>query len=266
MFDIHRVRTIIRKEWAEVFKNRVVLFTITLLPLLFTALPLIMLSVFGSNPNMSGGDSADVPAQFALACGNLPANDCMQIYLINEFLLLYLIMPVAIPITIAAYSIVGEKATHSLEPLLATPITTEELLTGKGLAAVIPAVGATYGAFILFLAVSPLTGISSAVWRYLAGPTWLLAILLVGPLMAVAAVTFAMFVSSRTSDPRVAEQVSAILVLPVMLVLFSQVAGLITINVPAVLIAAVVLLLIDVGLVAAGSRLFQRETILTRWK
>ena len=68
----------------------------------------------------------------------------MQIYLINEFLLLFMMMPLIIPITIAAYSIVGEKTTRSLEPLLATPITTAELLIGKGLAAAIPAIAATW--------------------------------------------------------------------------------------------------------------------------
>lgn len=266
MINFDRVRTIIQKEWAEMFKNRVVLFTIVLMPVLFTALPIIMLSVLGSSTAASGASASDMPAQFARTCVNMTANDCMQVYLVNEFLLLYLIMPVMIPITIAAYSIVGEKATHSLEPLLATPITTEELLLGKGLAAVIPGVVATIGGFAIFLLVLPLTGVSAAVRHYIAGPTWLLAILLVGPLMAVAAVNFAMFVSSRTTDPRVAEQVSAILILPVLLLLFSQVAGVITINVPSVLIAAVVLLLADIALVMAGSRLFQRETILTRWK
>jgi ABC-2 type transport system permease protein len=64
----------------------------------------------------------------------------------------------------------------------------------------------------------------------------------------------------------VAEQVSAILILPVLLVLFSQLAGFITINVPSVLIASVVLIAADVALIMAGTKLFQRETILTRWK
>jgi len=266
MINFKRVRTIINKEWAEMFKNRLVLFTIVLLPLVFTALPLVILFVIGPSTGSAGASSADVPAQFALACGNLPAADCMQIYLLNEFLLLYLMMPVIIPITIAAYSIVGEKTTHSLEPLLATPITTEELLLGKGLAAVIPGVIATVGAFALFLIIAPFSGISSAVRHYLLGPTWLLAILLVGPLLAVAAVNFAMFVSSRVSDPRVAEQVSSILILPVLILLFTQIAGVVTINVPSVLITAVVLVGADIALVFAGARLFQRETILTRWK
>ena len=37
---MNKIRTIIRKEWAEVFKNRMVIFTVAFLPLLMTAIPL----------------------------------------------------------------------------------------------------------------------------------------------------------------------------------------------------------------------------------
>jgi len=37
------IRTIIKKEWAEVFKNRTVFYTTLLLPLIFVTLPLVML-------------------------------------------------------------------------------------------------------------------------------------------------------------------------------------------------------------------------------
>ncbi len=266
MYNFSRVRTIIDKEWAEVFKNRVVLFTIILLPLIFTLLPLGMLGFFGSNAAMQGGDSADVPATFAMTCGNLPMMDCVKIFMVNEFMLLYLMMPIMIPITIAAYGIVGEKTTHSLEPLLATPITTEELLFGKGLSAVIPAVIATWGCFLIFLLAVPLTGVSKEVMAYIASPTWILAIFLIGPLMAILAVNFAIFVSSRAADPRVAEQISAVLVMPVMLVLFGQLAGFIVLNVQLILITAVVLVLVDFAMIRLAAHLFRRETILTRWK
>ena len=266
MFKLSRVKTIIDKEWAEVFKNRVVLFTIVLMPVIFTLMPLGLLYFFGHNAAMQGGDSADVPAQFMMTCGSLPMMDCVQIFMVNEFMLLYLMMPIMIPIAIAAYSIVGEKTTHSLEPLLATPITTEELLAGKGLSAVIPAVIATWGCFIFFLIVVPLTGVSKDVMSYIAGPTWLLAIFLVGPLMAVMAVIFAIFISSRTADPRVAEQISAVLILPVMLVLFGQLAGIIILNVQLILITAAVLVLVDIAMIRLAARLFRRETILTGWK
>jgi len=175
-------------------------------------------------------------------------------------------MPVIIPITIAAYSIVGEKTTRSLEPLLATPISTAELLAGKSLAAAIPAIVATLAAFGLFLLALPIIGVSAGVRAYIAGPTWLLAILVVGPLMSIVAVNFALYVSSRVNDPRVAEQVSTVVIIPIMAVLFAQLAGLIIINVTFMIIAIVVLAAVDVGMFYLGTSIFERETILTRWK
>jgi ABC-2 type transport system permease protein len=261
---IGRIRTIIDKEWAEVFKNRMVIFTITFMPLLFTIMPLGVL--FFTHNSATSGSSSDMPAQFSAACGLLPAQDCLQIYMVNQFLLLYMIMPLMIPITIAAYSIVGEKTTRSLEPLLATPITTFELLAGKNLAATIPAALATWGCFAIFLLLMPLTQASPAVQAYVLGPTWMLAIMAIGPLMSILAVNFAIFISSRVNDPRVAEQLSAVILLPLLVVMFGQIAGLILINIQLIMISIVVLIILDVAALYAGAAIFQRENILTRWK
>lgn len=260
------ITTIIDKEWAEVFKNKMVLFTVLLMPLVFTLMPLGILFAMGST-GATGGESTDMPASFAEICGtNMSAGDCLNVYMINEFMLLYMMMPLAIPVAIAAYSIVGEKTTRSLEPLLATPISTAELLLGKGLAAVIPAIVATWVCFIIFLLLVPLTGISEAVRAYVSGPTWLLAVFIIGPLMAVAATVVAVIVSSRVSDPRAAEQISMVIIVPLLGVLFGQLAGVIILNVPFMLVTIGVLVLVDAVLVAIGVELFQRETILTRWK
>jgi len=262
---IERIRTIIDKEWAEVFKNRMVLFTIALLPIIFTILPLV--SLYLTRPgSTSAGDMTEMPAGFSKACGLMSSQDCLQVFMVNQFLLLFMIMPLMIPITIAAYSIVGEKTTRSLEPLLATPITTFELLAGKNLAASIPAIIATYACFGIFLLAMPLAGASRAVQAYILGPTWLLAILAVGPLIAILAVNFAIIVSSRVSDPRVAEQISAVLIVPLVGVMLGQMAGVILINTQLMLATIIVLFVLDIAFVFIGSSLFQREYILTRWK
>lgn len=262
---LHHIRTIVDKEWAEIFKNRMVIFTIVLLPLLFTALPLVMLSAMG--PSLSGAsDVADVPELFGASCANMTGNDCMQAYLLTQFLIMFMMMPVIIPVTIAAYSIVGEKTTRSLEPLLATPIRTEELLAGKALAAALPAVGATYLSYLIFYLLIPLTGASQTVRQFVVSPTWLVGILVIGPLMAIASVNFAVMVSSRVNDPRVAEQLSAVLIVPVLGLLFGQLAGVLVINLRLMAFTSVAMVAIDVALIYAGARLFQRESILTRWK
>jgi len=262
--DFSRIQTIVDKEWAEVFKNRIVLFTIVLMPLIFTALPLgILYSTRGSAAN---GDVTDMPPQFFEVCGNIPPGDCLQIYLLNQFMVLFMLMPLIIPVAIAAYSIVGEKTTRSLEPLLATPITTEELLTAKSLAAAIPAIAATWGCFLIFLILAPIVGARPTVFAGILNPVWLLAIFVAGPLMALLAVNIAIIVSSRVNDPRVAEQIAAVVVVPILGLIFGQVAGVIVLNVQFMVMAIGGLAVIDAALIYVGARLFQRETILTKWK
>jgi ABC-2 type transport system permease protein len=263
--SLDRIWTIVDKEWAEVFKNKVVLLTIGIMPLIFTILPLVVLSFFG-DPSLSGGDSTDMPAMFSAACTGMAPSDCLQVYMVNEFLILFMMMPLAIPIAIASYSIVGEKTTHSLEPLLATPVTTFELLSGKVLAAAIPAIIATWGSFAIFILLVPLTGVTPAVQAYIRGATWFLAVVVAGPLMSILATVFAVIVSSRVSDPRVAEQTSMILILPVLALMFGQIAGLIVVNVQLMVIVIILLIFLDLGMVYVGTRMFERETILTKWR
>lgn len=261
-----RVFTIMNKEWAEVFKNRMVVFTIAIMPIIFTFMPLGILYAIGSTGGMPEGAPADVPPAFLSSCEGLPGADCMQIFIMNQFLLMFMMMPLFIPTAIASYSIVGEKTTRSLEPLLATPITTTELLTGKAMAAALPAIVITWICFLVFMLLMPLAGATQGLMAYVRGPIWMIAVFVIGPLMAVAAVNLAVIVSSRVNDPRVAEQISGVLIVPLLGVLFGQMAGLVIINQSLMLTSILVMLLIDAALIYAGTNLFQRETILTRWK
>jgi ABC-2 type transport system permease protein len=263
---VEKIKTIIRKEWAEVFKNRMVLFTVAFLPLIMTAIPLgILLAVRGE----TGMDAAtsDMPEQFAAICPpGLGGGECFQVFMVSQFMIMFMIVPLTIPVTISAYSIVGEKTTRSLEPLLATPITTAELLVGKSLAAVIPAVIATDLAFVIFAVGAWLLVENPQLLVALLDARWLIAVFVVGPLMALLAVNFSVMVSSRVNDPRVAEQLSMVVIIPVLAVFFGQFAGLFILNRQLILISAFVLVLVDAMFIYIAVKLFQRETILTRWK
>jgi ABC-2 type transport system permease protein len=264
--NLQRIRTIIEKEWAEVFKNRLVLFTVGFMPLIFTVLPLgVLAATRGSSGDLSG-DVSELPQQFLAQCGSAPPAECFQIFIMNQFLLLFMVMPLIIPVSIAAYSVVGEKTTRSLEPLLATPISTGELLLAKGLAAAVPAVLATWVGYLVFVIGAPLVGAGPSAQASLVSPVWVLAILVVGPLASVMAVNFAIMVSSRLNDPRAAEQTAAVIIVPVLAVLFGQLGGIIVLNVGFVLGTIVLLIIIDIALVALAVRVFEREAILTRWK
>jgi ABC-2 type transport system permease protein len=263
---MHKIGVIVRKEWSEVFKNRMVLGTVVFMPLMLTALPLVLLGVMGAEGGLGDVSAADMPASYARLCEGLSGSECGQYFFVTEFMLLFMMMPLMIPVTIAAYSIVGEKSTRTLEPLLATPITTVELLAGKGLAAALPAIGATWLSFAVFALGARLLGLSSGLLAKLMDPMWLMAIFVVGPLLAVASVSLAVMISSRVNEPRVAEQLSGLVVLPLLALFFGQVSGLILLNTSLVLWMAIGLLALDAVLLAFAVQLFQRESILTRWK
>ena len=200
---------------------------------------------------------------FSVLCNNLTGEECVQYFVISQFILLFMILPLAIPITIASYSIIGEKTRRTLEPLLATPITTAELLIGKGAAAVIPGVIATWLAYLVLVIGAAWMGVGM---DSLLNPFWLIAVFVVGPLLALTGVSVAVIISSRTTDPRTAEQTSMPVTLPILLVFFAQVAGLILIDAQIVILIALVLIAVDVALLTVAVQLFQRENILTRWK
>ncbi len=261
-----KIWAITTKEWAEVFKNKYVLFTVAFLPLLMTAIPLGIIYGTRESSDFSSATS-DMPAQFSAMCpAGLGDGECFQIFLVSQFMLMFMIIPLAIPAAIASYSIVGEKVNRSLEPLLATPIKTIELLVGKTLAAIIPALIATWIGFAIFLIGTWMLIGNSAVLAAFVDLRWIIAIFIAGPLMALSAVTFSVIVSSRVNDPRIAEQVSMIIILPLLGIFFGQMAGLFVLNRQVIGYLVLALFLLDSFLVYLSVQLFQRETILTRWK
>jgi ABC-2 type transport system permease protein len=263
-----KIWILVRKEWAEVFRNRLVIFSVSFMPLIFSAIPLgILYSMRGMQ------DAGSVATEFNVAfeqlgamCGSLPELECTQFLILQQFMVLFLMLPAIIPVTIASYSIVGEKNTHTLEPLLATPISTDQLLAGKALAAAIPAIVATLVSFAIFATGTYFLAVSPAVALQLFGSLWLIGIFIVGPLLSLAGVSLAVMISSRVNDPRAAEQLSVVIILPVMAIFIGQLMGAVVLNQSFLLLIAAALVLIDAAFLFFATQLFQRENILTRWK
>jgi ABC-2 type transport system permease protein len=258
-----RVAAIIGKEWAETIRNRLLLATTCTLPVIFLILPLVTLYGVQTQPV----DSRDVARYVELApqYASLSGTEIMQIVMLNQFLLFFLLMPSIIPMTIAAYSIIGEKQSRTLEPLLATPATTGEILLGKVVAAVTPAVVLTWLSYGLFLVASYFI-VSPIVWLAAANQMWLLAMLAIGPLTAVFSVFLGVIISSRVNDTRVAQQIGGFLVLPIAGFAVAQTAGFVLFNLSGFAIAAAVLAIADVLAYLLAERIFQRDRILTKWR
>lgn len=260
------IRTIIAKEWVDVRQNKMVAYVVLLVPLLMTAIPIVVLYIFRTVP-ISAGDMEELSAMLAnpLFAG-MTAREAMQSVMATNMMLLFLIMPLMVPVTIASYSIVGEKMTRSLEPLLATPITTFNLLLGKSLAAAVPGIAATWFCYLIFVLAARLLVVSDRAFGVFTNAMWIIAMLVLAPLLTVLAVSIGVIVSSRVNDPRAAEQLGSLVILPFMALFIGSLSGLILLNTTTFWITSGIIAILDIGLVYIGVMLFQRETILTRWK
>jgi ABC-2 type transport system permease protein len=128
--------------------------------------------------------------------------------------LLYMLgIPALVPVMLASYAVVGERQEGTLEPVLTTPISREQLVLGKALAVFLPSVVIAYFVFAVFVAVVALfahPGVPSAIIR---GPDVLVQVIFT-PLIAGWAIWLGIAISTRVSDIRVAQQLSVLASLP----------------------------------------------------
>ena len=262
---MNTIATLLYKEWLEFKQQRMLMLGIVALPLLLTLMPIGVTFATGQAPPKNGGDDLLAAAQANPALAGMSAIELGQAFVGQTFSSIFLLMPLLMPSIIAAYSIVGEKTNRTLEPLLATPIKTWELLTGKILAALIPTVAISWLFGAIFIGGIAAVSVSQRVFAAIISPGWLTVLLLCTPLLGVIAIAAMVAISARVNDPRTAQQLSAWVVLPFLLFFFGQLTGLIVLGPLAALRAALALGLIAAAAVWAATRLFQREVILTKW-
>jgi ABC-2 type transport system permease protein len=166
---------------------------------------------------------------------------------------------------IAAHAVIGEKQARTLEPLLATPLTTMELLAAKALTPLLVSLLLLGFAMTLYVG-GILLAAAPGVWRALLGPRSLLVVGVAGPLISLAGLQSAVILSSRVSDPRSAQQLGGLIVLPLTIAFVAQLVGQSLLGSTALLMGIAGLAIVNVGLLWLGVRVFDRETILMRWK
>lgn len=263
---MNNIIILLEKEWLEFKGQRSLLLGILVLPLLLTALPLITLFAIGAAPSQGNIDtlSAQV-AQANPALRGMGELELGQAITGQAFSSMFLLMPMILPSIIAAYSIVGEKSGRTLEPLLATPIKTWELLVGKMLTALIPSIALTWLCSAIFAVGVRALAASDRVFAAIISGGWLTVLVLCAPLLALIAIAAMVAISARVNDPRTAQQWSAWLVVPFLALFFSQLTGVLVLS-PLIALVGALLLAVVAGLaVWAATLLFRREVVLTRW-
>jgi len=175
-----------------------------------------------------------------------------------------IMLPLMLPILIAADSIVGEKERHTLVPLLATPLTDGELLLGKFLTAMIPGLLVAYGNLVL--AVLVVNGVVFFmapqflwVWPDLLS---LVQAIILPILFAILAVGLMVIISGRANTVYEAYQTGGILILPAMVFAYS--GFLLGLGWLIFAIGSIIILFVDIILFRIAVRLFNRDALISR--
>jgi ABC-2 type transport system permease protein len=267
---VKRIAAILGKEFIDLRLNPSVFLPAAIAGIGSLFLPFLIAVVI---PYVSGeqlSDSSDFDIAIEMyreqpGTRTLDPEGAIQAWLFQQFLLFLLVVPVVGATSIAGHSVVGEKRARTLEPLLATPITTFELLAAKTLAALVPAIALSMICFAVYLAGIAVFGRPGVAWALLTMRS-LSIMFLLGPLAVLAALQVAVCVSSRVDDERSAQQWGSLIVLPIVAMFVAPLLGSRAITLPIILSIAVVLVGVNAVLMRIGIRVFDRESILTRWK
>jgi ABC-type transport system involved in multi-copper enzyme maturation permease subunit len=234
-----RIRAVVRKELRDYRRNRFVVTTMAVLPVIFLITPMITL--------------LHIPAS---------AKGAVVERAVGVTSLLLLVVPLVIPPVITAYSVIGERDQGTLEPFLTTPVRREELLLGKAAAAFLPCVAVAYTIYGIVL-VSLRFGAAHVVSAAVLHTPQVLAQVLFTPLLAAWAIWIGIAMSVRASDVRVAQQLATLASLLALgftaLISFRVV----TPSVPLAVGLALALLALDVAAWRVVSGMFDRERLIT---
>jgi ABC-2 type transport system permease protein len=262
-FRLGRALAIFWKDWLDLRKNPALLFAMAALPAMLVVVPMVVVWTYVNNPEDPGLRVVALYYDPTLPLGTNAARFLIERTLVDWFGL-FLVMPVFVPILISSQSVAGERERRTLEPLLASPVTAAELVLGKSLASVVPAVGLTWFAFVLLC-----VGVDVVAWPLGQGlmmpnALWLFGVGVLAPLFAFFGNGVAVLISARVAEARTAQQLSALVVLPLVGLVAGQVAGLLRAGVGYYALQGLVVLLLDGVLLWASLRLLDRERLLSR--
>lgn len=234
-----------RKDLQDIRKNGYVFYSLLFLPVILAGVSILgtlgyTLAFNSQSQNTSGIDPVLI------------------------FSSLFIMIPAVITTLVGSTSVILEKNNHSLEPLLATPLTDMELFAGKALAPFVPGVLISWLAYAIYIVLTDTLTFGHLGYFLFPTELMLLQMFFLTPVVGLLGTFAALFVSSRMKDVRAAQQVSSLVVLPVLILVYIPIfaAG---VDLLVNLILGVILLGVALVLFFVSVKAFSRESILISW-
>ncbi|GAB4511818.1 MAG: ABC transporter permease subunit [Anaerolineae bacterium] len=271
------IRTIISKDLKVVWQSKNVMFPLLFVPVLFLVIipaggGLLLANTDPDHPEIQETQE-ELDAFFENLPGSIQAefdtleNDVQRvIVLIFVYMMapLYLIVPLMVANVIAADSFVGEKERKTLEALMYTPTTDRELYLAKLIAPWLVAVAVSLVGFVAYGLIINLTTAGVMGGLFFPNLTWIILALWVAPAAAGIGLSSVVLISSRVRTFQEASQLGGLIVVPLILLIIGQLAGVIYFSPGVVFGLGVGLWVVNVGIIAYGAQTFRREALMTR--
>lgn len=265
------IRTLIRKDWTVISRSKLVLLPMILLPIILLVLVPAGVGLgaglapesFASDQDLAPMLEAIPPAVSAQLNGMDDSAFISSVILIYLFAPMFLVVPMMVSSVVAADSFVGEKERKTLEALLHAPLSDMELLLAKMLAAWLAAVAVSIVSFGLYVVT-----VDSITW-YLAhrlllpNLVWLLLVFWVSPAAAALGLGTTVLISARVKTFQEAYQAGGIIVVPIVGVMFAQIAGVLFLSPLVALVLGAASWAMAAALLWLGRSTFRRERLLT---
>jgi ABC-type Na+ efflux pump permease subunit len=262
----NKVLLVFSKDWRDIRRNWEVLAPIIILPLMIAIILPAAITLVPKNSSTSYDEILN----------NLPDIVKTEIKDFNEFqktgyvMLVYvfapffLLIPAMASSVIASDSFAGEKERKTIEGLLATPITDVELLLGKILVAFVPAMAITFLAFSAYTLIVDTLAYSLFGKAIMPTLNWILVIFGLAPAVSIMGIGLSVMISARVKGFREAQQISALLILPIMGLVLAQVSGVLLLTPLVILLISSSFYVLDIIIILLSINVFKREEILSR--
>jgi ABC-2 type transport system permease protein len=270
-----KAKLVFRKDWIEIRRNWQVILPIVVLPIIISVvLPVIITSIPSLLPasqiqtQATGGEALiqNLPASVQeLLAGMTDVQSMIYVMALYFLAPFFLIIPLMASSVIASDSFAGEKERKTIEALLATPISDSELLFGKMLVSFVPSMLVTIVSFAVYSLLFDV--LSFNIFNgmiLLPNLDWILMIFGLAPTVALASIGLTVIISSRVKGFREAQQISVILLLPILALVFGQVAGAVIFGPVIIALLTAVFVVVDFVVFRIGVTLFKREEILAK--
>ncbi len=262
----HRIRAIVRKDVRAITASTMVLLPMIIVPLLLCIIVPTALTVFAlAFREQAARELAQIAGIMEFypipAVLSEPTHRFLYVFLNYSFIPLFMLVPVMVASVVAANSVVGEKERHTLETVLYTPITNREFLVGKLLSAFIPAVLIGFSTFVAFFVATNLVSYLMEGFLVVRALIWIPSLLLLMPSVSLLGLAVALLVSVRAKSFMEAQQIAGVVVLPFVVLVAVQVAGLVVFNTLYVVLFSVVLLAIGYFIISRAGPKFTRERL-----